>query len=117
MAATKIYLTLTWCRVVPMKTFQHENLSYTKYENFQIYGSGYSLLVYVFFSIVCLRLFIFAISHSCRLTGDDKEVQLRCAKAWSGWELNTLKLIADPATIQTKLANDTWALAFAKIEW
>ena len=52
-----------------------------------------------------------------RLTGADKEVQLRCAKAWSAWELNTLKLIADPATIQTRLANDTWALAFAKIEW
>ena len=53
----------------------------------------------------------------CRLTGDDKEVKLRCAKAWSGWELNTLKLIAEPETVQKRLDNDEWALAFARIEW
>ena len=61
---------------------------------------------------------LFCFSHlSTRLTGDDKEVQLKCAKAWSGWELNTLKLIADPAVVEARLANNTWALAFAKIEW
>ena len=72
--------------------------------------------VCVFSSYMCLRLLCVFLQH-LRLTGDDKEVQLRCAKAWSGWELNTLKLIADPAIIQTRLANETWALAFAKIEW
>ena len=71
------------------------------------------MYMYFFINFVWLRLSF----YNPRLTGDDREAQLRCAKAWSGWELNTLKLIADPAVIETRLANDTWALAFAKIEW
>ena len=51
-----------------------------------------------------------------RLTGDDKEVQLVCAKAWAGWEMNTLRLIPDQEAIQKRLDNSDWALQFAGIE-
>jgi len=51
-----------------------------------------------------------------RLTGDNKEVQLECAKAWSGWELCTSKLITDATSVQTRLTDLDWTLAFARIE-
>ena len=52
----------------------------------------------------------------CRVTGSDKNVQLQCAKAWSEWQLNTLQLNIDPGLIETKLSNDEWVLAKAKLE-
>ena len=52
-----------------------------------------------------------------RLTSGDKEVELKCAKAWGTWELNTLTLINDPSTVDTTTATDEWIMAFAKIEW
>ena len=52
-----------------------------------------------------------------RLTGDDEDVKLACAKAWAGWELNTLKLIPDPTVIQKKIQYSQWVLKFARIEW
>ncbi|KAJ3016956.1 hypothetical protein HKX48_003782 [Thoreauomyces humboldtii] len=50
-----------------------------------------------------------------RLTGSDKEEQLRCAKAWSKWECATSKLYVDSETIK-KAEEDNWAVAFARIE-
>ena len=42
---------------------------------------------------------------------------LRCARAWSEWELRTLKLVPDMAKIKQRLENDQFAIAFARIEW
>ncbi|KAK7953476.1 proline iminopeptidase [Apiospora saccharicola] len=51
-----------------------------------------------------------------RLTNDDDEdEQLKCADAWSRWEVSTSKLIVDPAYI-AKADDPEWALAFARIE-
>ena len=44
------------------------------------------------------------------------QVQLQCAKAWSGWELWTAKLISDPAVIEARLEDLVWTLSFARIE-
>ena len=52
-----------------------------------------------------------------RLTSGDKEVQLKCAKAWGTWEVNTLTLINDPTTVDTTTTTDEWIMAFARIEW
>ena len=52
----------------------------------------------------------------CRVTGSDKIIQLQCAKAWSEWQLNTLQLNIDAGLIETKLSNDEWVLAKAKLE-
>lgn len=50
-----------------------------------------------------------------RLTGDDENVRLECAKAWSLWEGRTLTLLPDPAT-SSGFENGHFALAFARIE-
>lgn len=50
-----------------------------------------------------------------RLTGTDVTEQQRCASAWSKWECATSRLYVDPEMV-AKAANDTWALAFARIE-
>ncbi|KAJ3090700.1 hypothetical protein HK102_002922 [Quaeritorhiza haematococci] len=50
-----------------------------------------------------------------RLTSTDEAERMRCARAWSRWECATSKLYVDPAMI-AKAENDTWALAFARIE-
>ena len=42
---------------------------------------------------------------------------LRCARAWSEWELRTLKLVPDMAKIKQQLEKDEFAVAFARIEW
>lgn len=52
-----------------------------------------------------------------RLTGSNEDIKLQCARAWSGWEMNTVKLISDPAVIESRLSDAAWALAFARIEW
>lgn len=44
------------------------------------------------------------------------QTQLLCAKAWSGWELRTAKLICDPAVIEARLEDLEWTLSFARIE-
>ena len=78
-------------------------------------SNTYNLTGVVCFSIVLK--FQFYDCHMIRLTGDDKEVQLVCAKAWAGWEMNTLRLIPDQEAIQKRLDNSDWALQFARIEW
>lgn len=50
-----------------------------------------------------------------RLTGDNPEEQMACAKAWSQWEASTLSLHQDPATIES-FGGDSFALAFGRIE-
>jgi len=50
-----------------------------------------------------------------RLTSDDPAVRLAAAKAWSGWEGATSKLIPD-AALQSHYEEDAVALAMARIE-
>lgn len=50
-----------------------------------------------------------------RLVGQDREEQLRCAKAWSIWEGETITLLPEPETSDAFL-NPDFALAFARIE-
>lgn len=50
-----------------------------------------------------------------RLVGEDREEQLRCAKAWSLWEGETITLLPEPETADAFLDPD-YALAFARIE-
>jgi proline iminopeptidase len=50
-----------------------------------------------------------------RLTGDDKDEQLRAAKAWSKWEGDIVTLLPSPSTIEHFTAPDV-AVAVARIE-
>lgn len=50
-----------------------------------------------------------------RLTGDDPVAQLACARAWSLWEGQTIRLLPDAANT-AKHSNDAFSLAFARIE-
>src|SRR5690606_37731876 len=50
-----------------------------------------------------------------RLTGDNPSEQIVCARAWSKWEGQTIRLLPDAANA-AKHANDVFALAFACIE-
>jgi proline iminopeptidase len=50
-----------------------------------------------------------------RLTSDDPQVRLRAAKAWSLWEAATSTLRPN-AAMQSSMARDEFALAFARIE-
>jgi proline iminopeptidase len=50
-----------------------------------------------------------------RLVGDDREEQLRCAKAWSIWEGETITLMPESSTSDA-FHDDDFALAFARIE-
>ncbi|WP_323011733.1 prolyl aminopeptidase [Castellaniella sp.] len=50
-----------------------------------------------------------------RLTGDDPQVQLQAAHAWTQWESHTISLLPNPQHIQAHAA-DQAALAFARIE-
>eukprot|EP00011_Vannellida_sp_DIVA3-517-6-12_P014163 CAMPEP_0114614306 /NCGR_PEP_ID=MMETSP0168-20121206/5582_1 /TAXON_ID=95228 ORGANISM="Vannella sp., Strain DIVA3 517/6/12" /NCGR_SAMPLE_ID=MMETSP0168 /ASSEMBLY_ACC=CAM_ASM_000044 /LENGTH=320 /DNA_ID=CAMNT_0001825343 /DNA_START=34 /DNA_END=993 /DNA_ORIENTATION=- len=51
-----------------------------------------------------------------RLTGDNEEEQMACARAWSCWEMETSKLYVDPAYIARAADDDKFALEFARIE-
>ena len=48
-----------------------------------------------------------------RLFGTDPDEQIRCARAWSEWEIATSHLVADPDEDEEP---DSWLLAFARIE-
>lgn len=50
-----------------------------------------------------------------RLVGEDREEQLRCAKAWSIWEGETITLLPEPET-SGAFHDPDYALAFARIE-
>ena len=50
-----------------------------------------------------------------RLIGDDPAEQIAAAKAWSGWEGETITLLPEPST-SDKFHEDQFALAFARIE-
>ena len=49
------------------------------------------------------------------LVGDDPVRQMAAAKAWSGWEGETITLLPEPST-SDKFHEDQFALAFARIE-
>jgi proline iminopeptidase len=50
-----------------------------------------------------------------RLTGPDKAVRLRAAKAWSTYEAATLSLLPDVGRVE-EMGGDDYAIAFARIE-
>ena len=50
-----------------------------------------------------------------RLAGDDVEVQIAAAKAWSQWEGETITLLPEPE-VSSNFYDDDYALAFARIE-
>jgi proline iminopeptidase len=50
-----------------------------------------------------------------RLVGDDRQVQVAAARAWSQWEGETITLLPEPETSDHFLEED-FALAFARIE-
>ena len=50
-----------------------------------------------------------------RLTGDNPQEQMACAKAWSQWEASTLSLRPNP-TLINEFGSDAFALAFGRIE-
>ncbi|MCM2449801.1 prolyl aminopeptidase [Agrobacterium vitis] len=50
-----------------------------------------------------------------RLTGNDKPVQLECARAWSQWEGATISLIPNLQQIEN-FGEDHYAFAFARLE-
>jgi proline iminopeptidase len=50
-----------------------------------------------------------------RLTGNDRDEQLRAAKAWSKWEAETVTLLPDPHVIE-EFTGDEFAIAIARIE-
>ncbi|EDV27170.1 uncharacterized protein TRIADDRAFT_22406 [Trichoplax adhaerens] len=50
-----------------------------------------------------------------RLTGNDEEVKIRCARAWCKWEMAISSLLVDEE-IFALLENDYFTLAFARIE-
>jgi len=57
----------------------------------------------------------FVKAYHKRLTGDNEEERLRCAKAWATWEMATSQLNVNPDNLK-RCENDVWALAFARIE-
>jgi proline iminopeptidase len=50
-----------------------------------------------------------------RLTGDDKAVQVECARAWALWEFSAISLWPDPKR-HADVESDEFAVAFARIE-
>ncbi|HET9427965.1 MAG TPA: prolyl aminopeptidase [Allosphingosinicella sp.] len=54
-------------------------------------------------------------AYNRRLTGDDRDEQLRAAKAWSKWEAETVTLLPDPHVIEEFTSGD-FAIAVARIE-
>ena len=50
-----------------------------------------------------------------RLTGDDEEEKLKCAKAWSKWEMATCRLIVNKERLN-RAEDPAFALKFARIE-
>lgn len=51
-----------------------------------------------------------------RLTGNNEEEKLKCARAWSKWEMATGRLYCDDDMVR-KVDEDLFALQFARIEW
>ncbi|CAH1775142.1 unnamed protein product [Owenia fusiformis] len=50
-----------------------------------------------------------------RLTGNDEDEKLACARAWTTWEMETAKLLQDQNYLK-KTENDVWTLQFARLE-
>ena len=54
-------------------------------------------------------------AYQRRLVGDDEQVKLEAAKAWSKWEAETVTLLPDPHVIEEHTSDD-FAIAIARIE-
>ena len=54
-------------------------------------------------------------AYYSRLTGEDPDVKLACARAWSVWEGAALSLLPDPARVAA-FGRPDYAIAFARIE-
>jgi len=50
-----------------------------------------------------------------RLTGTNEEEKIKCARAWTRWEMATSRLFVDPNYL-AKAEEDQFSLAFARIE-
>ncbi|XP_061185690.1 probable proline iminopeptidase [Saccostrea echinata] len=50
-----------------------------------------------------------------RLTSEDENTRVQAAKAWSGWEMATSRLLIDEEMLK-KVDSDVWSLQFARIE-
>jgi len=50
-----------------------------------------------------------------RLTGNNEEEKIKCARAWTRWEMETSRLFVDPEALK-KADEDAFSLAFARIE-
>ena len=57
----------------------------------------------------------FVTAYYRRMTGDNAEEKLACARAWSQWEASTLALRPNPAVFDS-FGTDQFALAFSRIE-
>jgi len=50
-----------------------------------------------------------------RLTGNDENEKIKCARAWTKWEMATSRLYVDPNYV-AKAEEDQFSIAFARIE-
>lgn len=57
----------------------------------------------------------FITAYYKRLVGDNEEERLRCARAWSTWEMATSQLRVNPENL-SRCQDDVFSLAFARIE-
>jgi proline iminopeptidase len=57
----------------------------------------------------------FVSAYHKRLTGDDEQAKLTCARAWSQWEGAVSSLLPNPERVE-QFGNDHFAIAFASIE-
>jgi proline iminopeptidase len=54
-------------------------------------------------------------AYQRRLTGSDRAIQVRAAKAWSKWEAETVTLLPSPDVVE-HFTDDEFAIAIARIE-
>lgn len=57
----------------------------------------------------------FVTAYHKRLIGDDADIKLQCAKAWSQWEGAVSSLVQNPDRVDS-FGNEQFAIAFARIE-
>ena len=54
-------------------------------------------------------------AYYARLTGDDEDIQVQAARAWSMWEGSTINLLQRPGQIE-HFGSEKFAIAFSRIE-
>ncbi len=58
----------------------------------------------------------FVKAYYSRLTSSDEKTRLAAARPWTQWEMATSRIYTPPETLQTSMADDGFALRFARIE-